>query len=263
MIKSIFYPILLLLLIGCATSDIAISGNVEPKDRIKAMEIINLIKKQNAIPEPASFKAALSISGNIEGKPISASGNVYYKNNPLKAKIILKDLIFRSVIVQIAADDKNINIYSVYEKKIYTKNGNIKEPNFYQKNNSQTMLAYISTGKVPIIPDSKITGYTENPNKETGIILDSSQFNEIIYLKKGIPNKIIVTNKKTGNKFQIEYDNLIYVKSYPFYQKIKVKSFADNNSLSASYSNIETDTVINDSVFKLEVPSDIPIVKLP
>lgn len=261
--KKVFIFISFLLsVMGCATTEeILISGNVSSSDRANARKEIKAIVDRNKQSEPDYFYSKVTVTGIINSKPIAADGEVFLKSSPLKGKIVIRDLIFRSPLVFVSADDKSIRIYSVLEKSLFITKGNITKPNFYEKSNSYAMLGYIATGKVPVISDVSVTGYSSEKGS-TAMVLENSAFKETIYSRSGLPYKIIFINNSSDEKYEIRYDGYTMIKNFGFFKEIGIKTYSNGNSVNFSYSGIKINTPISDSTFHVEIPEDVKSINL-
>ncbi len=266
--KFLFLSVILFLIVSCQTTG-KIKIDTVPdntnavllKNSMKYIDIINTINKAAA----DKIESSLSINAVADGKKYNAAGKGYYTNNPLNAKIILNDNIFRFRVMDILIINEKISVYYPLEKTLVIDNFSSNADNLNRSTGqSSNVLASLFIGKIPMIEQYKVIKLHEFAEEgETYLEIENENYHQTISFKNDIPFRIIVKSKISEQHFSIKYANHFIQSNCHFFKSIEVISENPYSYIKIDYSK----TIVNGSfkpetLFKQTTPSDTKIIDL-
>lgn len=250
---------ILLLLVSCATTQGTTGVNASADVAAKGM--LDTIGELNR-NSPKLVKAYISISGSLKGQIVKADGVAYLQQDPLKARLTFNDIIFKAPVLDIYADSRKMQIHYPTEKKLYEVYGNFDQSSMPLKSsNTQYLLAYTLTAKVPLLDNYSVKSYREE-GEEQILVLENSIYSEEIIFSKEKPSKVTIKKIDGPTGYIIYYKNSFDQNGYTFYKTIRAYSPQTDEKLVVYYGKIIVDPSINKaSVFSLQVPEGTEIIK--
>jgi hypothetical protein len=245
---------------ACQTTATSTKEIKDPKLKHASQLLENIEERNSKIP--AKLLAYITVRALVDKTNYNATGTLYFTQNPRKIKVKLKDIIFKSPVLQLLLKENIVQIYSPAEETLYVRKQNELE----QERNYEINPGFITTigmGRIPILSDYTITKMLhaqKSKKKEEYIILENDLFYETISFRNAVPNKIMIVNKKNKHKLEIYYHKPFVTKGFMFYRRIKGYSAHTGNRFTITYNKIKTNAVFNEeSTFMLKVPRNVKI----
>jgi hypothetical protein len=165
--KLIFFTLLFLFFVSCATIPEEISTTSAQLTSSREKQLLNTIHEIND-NRPSRIKAGVTVVGTLNGTDYSADGIAYLKSEPPAAKVLLNDRIFQSPILELLANTDEMKMYFPYEKSAYEIDGNFSDPDIRSSADSRLLLAYSFTAKIPLLKNYEITDYQISNDGKNG-----------------------------------------------------------------------------------------------
>lgn len=247
------------LLSSCATTPTVTQTPSQKTGREE--QLLAGVKKIND-SGPARVKAGVTVVGILNGQQYSADGIAYLSDNPVRAKVTLSDRIFKSPVAHILADPSEMKMYFPIEKTAYTIRGDFSNPDLQGRADSQLLLAYSFTSKIPLLESYTIFDYEKGANSAREIVtLSSGSIKEKITFADGKPVKVELENSSNGTSYTLRYYGMYEKEGHTFFRKIQAYSTVTGDKATIHYNMILVNPRINESsVFSLTIPSGTKII---
>jgi hypothetical protein len=100
------------------------------------------------------------------------------------------------------------------------------------------------SGKIPLLADYSVNKVLQEIGETYYLILENDQYFENIYIKKNIPEKILIIHKKTKEKTEIYLSSVMEKDKSIFYKKVKIIAPSINLFIDIKFTN----TKINEPI---------------
>ncbi len=252
---------LIIFLSACVSTEETVQTGPAELSRTREDELIAAVNAVNR-STPRRVKAGVTVVGTLNGQDYSADGIAYLTDNPSRAKVVLKDRIFQSPIVHILAGPKKMEMYFPIENSAYSINGNFADPDLRGKADSQLLLAYTFTAKIPVLSSYSVREYRSSQDGKNEILsLENSSLIETITFLEGVPYKVELVNKRYGSKYSIRYFGKYEKEGFTFFRKIRVFSSITGDKATIHYNVVIVNPSISESVFTLTIPEGTTILR--
>ncbi|MFA5517844.1 MAG: DUF4292 domain-containing protein [Spirochaetota bacterium] len=264
--KFLFYMLIFFtaVMISCSgaekkgVSDAVISGagdekSAELKSRIA--EINNNL--------PCTIRSNVTIDGDNKGKKFRFEGTLLHNSfGYTEFKVV--DYIFKGAVVDFYKNQSDLFFYYPAERKLYI--DKIEKINFEAYTGFPIDFSFVHTlltGGVPLIKDGvAVKSFVEANQDAYHLIIESSEFFQNIYVRKDVPEKILVIHKKSMEKVEV------YINSYRkkdeslFFSKLRVVIPGSDLSINIKFTGIRLNDPLKIEPFLPEKIKGAEIIKV-
>ena len=244
---------------GCAGTGVRIeeaaAGQYHPADgaAVRAMldDVTGLVKKS-----PATYSADFNVDGSTGARKYRLLGSAQFNRNGRLMHVAFKDFIFKSTVTMFFQEGDAIRVYYPVEKKMFVDDART----FDLVNYGGTSLAYgmiydIATGTFPLIKGYRVKeGLAANSGNGSMLILENGAYYETISFKAGVPDKILLINRKTGEKLEVHLKKIVTQGDSVFFSNIMVISGGSGLRLEINFSRVNLNAPV-----KVKTVKDVPI----
>ncbi len=222
------------------------------------ISILNEINKNS----PSTISSDLEIDGAFGKRKIRTTGKLLYSTEPLMMNLNLFDYIFKSPLLAVHQEGTAIRIYSPAEKKVFA--DNVKTlifKNYIGAPIDFSILYSLLSGKFPLIDDYKIKSFIED-SRGNYIILENKTQYQTVSFDGDVPDKILVMNKDTQDKFEV-YVSPVKKEKSSYYKKIKfvMNSAAIKLDITFNYIILNSQLKLK-TISDMKIPNDVPVVNV-
>jgi hypothetical protein len=222
------------------------------------ISILNEINKNS----PSSISADMEIDGTFGKRKIRTTGKLLYSAEPLMMNLNLFDFIFKSPLLSVHQEGLAIRIYSPAEKKVFADNiKTIIFKNYIGAPVDFMILYSLITGKVPLIDDYKVKSFIED-GRGNYLILENKTLYQTVSFDGDIPDKILIMNKDTQDKYEIYFTPVKKEKS-AYYRKLKfvMNSVGIKFDIAFNYIVLNSQLKLK-TISEMKIPNDVPVVNV-
>lgn len=274
--RNFFYSIVIIgsvIIFGCGSTPVLPDGKyVKSEDDTRVKSYLQNISAINA-RAPQSFRARFAVYGNLENRrKFKSIGSCVYSRSHEKFMMTFIDSVFRSPLTTVLQEGKVLKIYLPVEKKLYIDNADmISLKNYSGIDIDYRFISSLARGLIPVIDNYTIRQglkYRKETNRSESdffIILENDSLFETISIKKDIPNKILLVNKKTLEKMEFYLENPVLKGDTGsiYYKQIKFLSVKKGERVNLEFTNIEHNASINvQRDFRLNVPGNVSTIRI-
>lgn len=263
-----FIALMLSGLFACASGKNAAEKDYIVSDDENNKYLLKLIDKINS-ERPRTLSTKFNIEGYSGKQKFKSSGIASFDNNPVMAKIIFHDAVFKSAITEIVQEGDILRFYFPLDKILYVDNFSSISLQRYTNFNIDFNLIYdLSVGKIPMIKDFLIVRGLEtglnSGNGEKLIIIENSKYYETISFDNEIPDKILWVDKDTKHKFEVYLEKPVRRGAGILYYKlIRIVSPESDLKISIQYTSIKINVPVDAAkLLKMKVSPEAKIIKV-
>lgn len=254
--------------LGCGTGTFrdeqALLDQYHPsgKDAIRGMvaDITDINKKS-----PESFSLDFNIDSTAGVKKYKVFGSAQFNRKQRMMYVSFLDFIFRSPVTTLMQEGDVIRIYYPVEKKMYVDNTRtIDLANYGGVAIDFKLFHDLITGIVPLIQGYTVKqGLEANNGKGSMLILENPRYYETISFQGSEPDKILLINKNTRERFEIYIKKPVTQSNSRIYSEIMI--FAQNISLrlTISFKKIQLNAPVAVKTFKdMKLPDNLKVIQM-
>ncbi len=264
--KFLFYilPIFAAIILSCSgaekkdVSDAILSGAEDEKCAEFKSRIVEINKNQ-----PCTIRSNVTIDGDNKGKKFRFEGTLLH-NSFGYTELKVVDYIFKGAVVDFYKNQSNLFFYYPTERKLYS--DLIEKINFEAYTGFPIDFSFVYTlltGGVPLIKDGVVVKSLVEENQDAyHLILENGEFFQNIYVKKDIPEKILVIHKKSKEKIEV------YINSYKkkdeslFFSKLRVVVPGSDFSVNIKFTGIRLNDPLKIEPFLPEKIKGVEVIKV-
>jgi hypothetical protein len=242
--KKVILIIILLLFFNCSSANKNItSPEVSKTEDAQATEILKIIQEINQ-SSPATISSSFTAIGDSNGKKFNIEGVVFFQKDE-SYYLSFSDFIFKSKIVDIYRDMNRLFFYYPAEKNLLLDDVNKIDIHNYTGFRAEFSFNQdMFSGKIPLLADYSVNKVLQESGETYYLILENDQYFENIYIKKNIPEKILIIHKKTKEKTEIYLSSVMEKDKSIFYKKVKIIAPSINLFIDIKFTN----TKINEPI---------------
>lgn len=259
------FLIMVLLLSGCSSSGSkkdtsgknSDSETSMPADLQKALSSINSINKNS----PSSISAFFNIDGFINNKKMKSGGNLEFSKNGEVVNAVFIDAIFKSAVGMFFRDSGIIKIYLPVDKKLIVEDPQRFDIKSYTGIDVDFNMLYLfATGRFPVIKNASVKHSSVKDNSRMIVLENDRQF-QTISIKDSIPDKMLVVNKATRQKFEFYLSPVKFGESTVF-KTVRIFNGEIGLNLTISFDNIRVNQTLKvKTISDIKLPPDVQIIK--
>jgi hypothetical protein len=256
--------VLCFLILSCAATqpDTFQEKDLIEGDKAKSSELIRVLDEINA-SAPDTINSSFTADGETSGKKFKVEGRAVYDRKGYFF-LSLKDFIFRSPVIDVYREAERLYFYYPAEKKLVV--DDVNKIDLYNYSGFKAEYGFIQTlftGGIPLIKGYNVSRLLKEEGNAYYLILENSDYFENIYLKNGVPEKILLMHKESKNKAEIYLKSMIRKDKSSFFKRIKIVAPGLGVSMELSFSSPVLNKAVKvQSIEPLKKKKGIEIIKV-
>ncbi len=250
---------------GCAGKGVKIEevapGQYHPADGTAVRAMIDVVASL-AKKSPASYSADFNVDGSTGAKKYRLLGSAQFNRDGRLLHVAFKDFIFKSTVSMFFQEGNVIRVYYPVEKKMFVDDARTFDlANYGGTSLDYGMIYDIATGTFPLIKGYRVKeGLASNSGNSSMLILENSSYNETISFKDGVPDKILLINRKTGEKFEVHLKKIVTRGDSVFFSNIMVISGGSGLRLEINFNRVDLNTPVKVKTIKdVAIPGSVKV----
>ena len=235
-----------LLIISCSGTDKK-KGHEEAVSGAGDMKSVELQSRIAEINEnkPSAISSNVTVDGDSKGKKFRFVGRMLYDSSGY-AQLKLTDYIFKGPVLDFYRNRGDLYFYYPTERKLYIDSVEKIRFSSYAGFPVDFNFVYaLLSGGIPVIDGvTAVKTLSEDGGDSFYLILENSDFFQNIYLKKNIPERILLIHKRSREKIEV------YIKAYRkkdksiFFNKMRIVVPGSNFSLNLNFTGIKLNSPV-------------------
>lgn len=254
---------------GCAKEAVRQDREISASDRQTMNHLLGRIQEINS-RAPRSFSVSFNVEGIYNKKKFKSMGEALYLQNPLKMKVTLFDFVFKSPLSVLMQEGDSVSFYFPVEKTLYRDSmKTLKLSNYTSLDLDYRIIAAISVGRIPLLEGYTVrqglTAKADKPGKgeELFLILENEASFETISFRKDIPDKILLLNKTTKERFEIYLENPYQKDQTLFYRSARFISHNTGDRITLTFKNFRHNFPLDpNTITRVNLPRDVRVIEV-
>lgn len=250
---------------GCAGPGVrveeAVPGQYHPAGgaAVRAMldGVSSLVKKS-----PATCSADFNVSGSTGARTYRLAGSVEFDRSGRLMHIAFKDFIFKSTVTMFFQEGDTIRVYYPVDKKMFVDNTRTFDlANYGGTSLNYSMIYDVATGTFPLIKGYRVReGLAADNGNGSLLVLENGAYYETISFKQGVPEKILLVSRKTGEKIEVYLKKIVNQGDSVFFSNIMVISAGSRLRLEINFNRVSLNAPVKvKTVRDVTIPGSVQV----
>lgn len=184
--------------------------------------LINILKEINS-NAPSTISASFTADGINNGQKFKIEGTVQFDRAGFYS-ISVVDYVFRSKVLDAYRDADRLYFSYPAEKTLLTDDVNKIDISRYTGFKAEYMFMYtLLTGGIPVIKEGKPVNCVPGDSADSfNLVFESGDYMENIFIRAGVPEKIMVIHKTTKDRMEIYLKSPVIKDKSIFFKSIRI-----------------------------------------
>lgn len=200
-------------LAGCVKGvrDEEVLASYHPAESEDVRKMLASVKDLEA-KAPRSLAADFIIDGARREKRFRMTGNIQYDGNARAMHAAFFDYIFRTSVLVFLAEGNDLRLYYPVEKKLFVESmKGIDLRDYGGPAMGMEIIMALAAGNIPLVHGYRVKqGLRENSGNGTMLLLENQGYYQTVSFREGVPDKLLIINRESGERFEIYIKNRIY-----------------------------------------------------
>jgi len=211
---------------------------------------------------PLTYSADFNVDGSTGARKYRLLGSAQFNRSGRLMHVAFKDFIFKSTVTMFFQEGDTIRVYYPVEKKMFVDDARTFDLANYGGTSLEYGMIYdIATGTFPLITPYRVReGLAANSGNGSMLVLENRDFFETISFKEGVPDKILLINRKTGEKLEVYIKKIVTQGGSVFFSNIMVVSGRSGLRLEINFNRINLNAPVKVKTVKdVAIPGSVKV----